>query len=474
MLSNTLETEQKALEINLDDSVYGSFAEIGAGQEVARYFFTAGGSSGTIAKTMSAYDKTYSDAIYGVEESGRYVCEPRLYKMLDHEYELLIERLRHERPESLFFAYANTISAINYQRTIKGNGWMGLRFQHSADVPPNDFVLHVRMLDNDNQLQQEAVGVLGVNMIYSAFYHRDDIDAFLISLMDNLNGRIFIDMIRLEGSVFQHIDHRVLCLKMVELGLTDVAMFGPDKRTIQAAEHLYKKNVLIVRSRFRPVTILNWEMIHSGYEQFIHDTNTDPSKAEVLTEITLNDLQSQGTIDIQDYLDRVSLLGALNQTVVISNCTQHQKLINYLLDYKIALVGFVMSIWHLKDIINEKYEKNRDGKLLASFGDMFSSYVRIYAYPALVDETGELLTVENLEVPNDIHHLYHFLLQNRLIVDFTPFKQENLKSYSKEVLKSIRNNEPGWENLVPPGSVEIIKEQKLFGYSNNELINDNK
>lgn len=466
MQNKILETEQKALEINLDQHIYGVFAEIGAGQEVARYFFKAGGSSGTIAKTMSAYDKTYSDAIYGTELSGRYVCENRLNKMLDHEYDLLIERLRTERPDTLFFSFANTIAAINYQRTIKGNGWMGLRFQHDPRQEPNDFILHVRMLDNDNQLQQDAIGILGVNMLYAAFYHRENEDAFLLSLMDNLSGRIFIDMIRLSGPAFKNTDHRLLCLKMVSLGLTDVAMFDPQGQSIQAAEYLYKKNVLIVRSRFRPVTIMNWEMISTGFEQFLRDTRTEPEKAAVLAEITLNDLQSQGKIDFEDYLDRVSLLGSLNQIVVVSNCTQHQKLINYLLDYKIALVGFVMSIWHLKDIIFEKFEKNKDGRLLASFGDMFSKYVRIYAYPALVEESGELLTVESLEVPGEMSHLYQFLLANHLIVDFTPFNRENVTLYSREVLRSIRQNEPGWEKLVPPGSAEYIKKHLLFGFSN--------
>jgi hypothetical protein len=464
MTPTFLETEQKALEINLDPRVYGTFAEIGAGQEVARYFFKAGGSSGTIAKTMSAYDKTYSDAIYGIEASGRYVCENRLYKMLDHEYGLLMDRLRNEREDTLFFAYANTVAAINYQRTIKGNGWMGLRFQHQADLPPNDFMLHVRMLDNDNQLQQDAIGILGVNMIYAAYYHRKDIDAFLLSLMDNLHGRIFIDMIRLEGPAFTEIDHRILCLKMVKFGLTDVAMFGPDARSLQAAEYLYKKNVLVVRSRFRPVTVMNWEMISQGFKQFVRDTKTEENRAAVLAEITLNDLESQGEIDLEDYLDRVALLGELNQVVVISNCTQHQKLINYLLDYKIALVGFVMSIWHLKDILFEKYERNKNGKLLAAFGSMFSSFVRIYAYPAFVEEDGSLLTVKDVQVPEDIADLYRFMLHNRLIVDFEDYNQENIKLYSREVLRSIKRNEQGWEKLVPQGTADFIKENQLFGY----------
>lgn len=468
MATFKLETEQKALEINLDPGCYGTFAEIGAGQEVARYFFKAGGSSGTIAKTMSAYDKKYSDEIYGAEPSGRYVCESRLYKMLDHEFQLLIDRLSHERTDTRFFAYANTVSAINYQRTIKGNGWMGIRFQHEVGSPPNDLVLHVRMLDRDNQTQQDAIGILGVNMIYAAFHFSDNLDQLLISLMDSLSGRIFIDMIRMNGPAFRDIDHRIVCLKMVQLGLTDVAMFDAAGNSLQAAEHLYKKNVLIVRSRFRPITSLTWEMIQGGFQQFLADTNTAEEKAAVLAEITLTDLQAEGKVDLKDYLDRVRLLGHLGQTIVISNCTQHQQLINYLLDYKISLVGFVMSIWHLKDIIYEKYERNKNGKLLASFGDMFSKYVRIYAYPALDEDTGQILKVENMTIPEDMHHLYQFLLKNRLIVNFEPFHMENLKRYSRQVLKAIRNGESGWENLVPPGAAEYIKQNQLFGYSVQE------
>ena len=464
MANVNLETEQKALEINLNSGIYGTFAEIGAGQEVARYFFQAGGSSGTIAKTMSAYDKTYSDAIYGVELSGRYVCENRIYKMLDHEYHLMEDRLRSERQHTNFFAFANTIAAINYQRTIKGNGWMGLRFQLDPQLPPNDFVLHVRMLDNDNHLQQDAIGILGVNMIYASFYYKEDLSAFLLSLMDDLKGRIFIDMIRLEGPHFTGVDHRILCLEMVRLGLTDVAMFGPDGRSVQATEFLYKKSVLIVRSRFRPVTIINWEMFHSGAKQFAEELEVAGDNVFVLPEITLEDLQSEGEIDTNDYLERITLLNEMGHVVVISNCNQHQKLINYLLDYKIKDIGFVMSIWHLKDIIQEKYNNHKDSKLLASFGAMFSRQVKIYAYPAIDEQSGQLITTENMEIPPALHFLYQFLLANGYIMDIENYSPDILQYYSKEVLRSLRKNEAGWQQLVPPGMAEIIQDKKLFGF----------
>lgn len=464
MSKTILETEQKALEINLNDSIYGTFAEIGAGQEVARYFFQAGGSSGTIAKTMSAYDKTYSDAIYGIEESGRYVCENRIYKMLDHEFSLMENRLREEQPNTAFFAFANTVAAINYSRTIKGNGWMGIRFQVDPTKKANDFVLHVRMLDNDNHLQQDAIGILGVNMVYACFYKRDNIDEFLSSLMDDLEDRIFIDMVRLEGPDFQHLDHRLICLKMVKLKLTDVAIFGPDGKSLQAAEFLYKKPVLIVRSRFRPITVINWEMFNSGIKQFADDLSRDVNEVFLLPEITIEDLESEGKIDEKDFLERVSLLSHLNKVVVISNCSQHQKLINYLLDYRISHVGFVMSIWHLMDIIQEKYDKNKAGRLLSSFGNMFSRHVKVYAYPAIDEDTGQMVNAFNVDIPKDIDYLYKYLLEGKYISDIKEFTPEILTNYSKEVLRSLRTDEGEWEKLVPPGIAQVIKAQKLFGY----------
>ncbi|MBK7429088.1 MAG: TonB-dependent receptor [Saprospiraceae bacterium] len=463
MAKAILETEQKALEINLDHHIYGTFAEIGAGQEVARYFFQAGGSSGTIAKTMSAYDKTYSDAIYGSEPSGRYVSEARIYKMLDHEYSLMEERIRLERPETSFFSFANTVAAINYQRTIKGNGWMGLRFQTSPNSAPNNMVLHARMLDNDNRLQQDAIGILGVNLIYACYYFRDDMQRFLSSLMDNLKDRIFIDMINVEGPEFEQVNHRLLCLDMVRLGLTDVVMFNPEGKCVQVSEFLYKKSVLVVRSRFRPVTVINWEMFNSGLKQFREDLGARQEDAFLLTEITLDDLRSRGSIDKKDFLDRVTALAALDQVVVISNCQQHQKLITYLLDYKILNVGFVMSIWHLKDIIQEKFDQNKEGALIASFGELFSKKVRIYAYPAYEEESGKLLKAAILPVPEGMQYLYLHLLQNKHIVDIKEFTPEILQVYSKEVLRSLRNNEPGWEEMVPPGIADLIKKEHLFG-----------
>lgn len=459
-----LETEQKALEINLDDSIYGTFAEIGAGQEVARYFFQVGAAAGTIAKTMSAYDKIYSDQIYGVEASGRYVCESRLYKMLDHEYDLMHSRLQQERPETNFFVFADTIAAINYQKTINGDGWLGIRFQLNGEGQANDLVLHVKMLDNDNQLQQQAVGILGVNLIYACFRYYNDPEVLLQSLMDNLRGRVEIDMVRLTGPDFDHVDNRLLSLWLVKNELSQVAMFGPDGQNVHASEFLYKKHVLVVRGSFRPATLVNLDMITQSYQQFRNEPEVDAKRSYLLTEITMDNLRASGELDEKDFLDRAELLNALGQTVVISNCEQHQKLIEYLADYKVQQLGIVLGVRILLDLINAKYYENMDGRLLAAFGEMFTRNVRIYVYPSMQEGSEELMTAQNLPIPEGVKFLFRHLIDNRQIVDVEKINIENLHIFSKEVLQILQSGEHHWESMVPDRVAKLIKEKCLFGY----------
>lgn len=469
MARQALETEQKALEINLDDKVYGTFAEIGAGQEVARYFFQVGAAAGTIAKTMSAYDKVYSDKIYGTEASGRYVCESRLYKMLDHEYELMQNRLGNERPDTNFFVFADTISALNYSRTIKGDGWLGIRFQLTPDGEPNDIVLHVNMLDNDNQLQQQAIGVLGVNLVYACYHYHDNAETMIESLMDNLHGRVAIDMLRITGPGFTELDNRWLCLMLVKHGLSDVAMFSSDGQPIHASEFLYKKHVLVVRGSFRPPTLVNLDMIKSSWEQFRNEPDVDARKSYLLTEITLDNLKMNGELDEKDFLDRAELLCAMNQTVVISNCEAHQKLIKYLADYKIQKLGLVLGVRQVLDIITDKYFENRDGRLLAAFGELFTRNVKMYVYPMMQEGSEELMTTTNLPVPEGIKFLYRHLLDSEQIVDIKGFHQEILHIYSKEVLKMLQTDEEGWDKMVPPKIAAMIKDKCLFGFPYQQI-----
>ena len=465
-MRQALETEQKALEINLNDKIYGTFAEIGAGQEVARYFFNVGAAAGTIAKTMSAYDKTFSDKIYGVEASGRYVCENRIYKMLDHEYELMDSRLTTERPDTNFFVFADTIAALNYSRTIKGDGWMGLRFQLTPQGETNDMVLHVKMLDNDTQLQQQAVGILGVNMVYGCYNYHEDVEVLLKSLMDGLRGRVEVDMVRLSGPNFKEIDNRWISLMLVKHKLSKVAMFSPDGRNVHASEFLYKKHVMLVRGSFRPATLVNMDMIRRSYEQFLNEPNVNPKKSFLLTEITMDNLCNKGEteLDEKDFLDRAEVLCALGQTVAITDCKHYHQLVHYLSDFKVQTVGMVLGVRVLLNLINEKVYHHADGKLLAAFGELFTKQVRMYIYPSMQEGSEEFMTCQNIPIPESIKHLYQHLLVNNRIVDIENYNADNLHIFSKQVLAKIKNNDPDWEDSVPTKVAELIKEKYLFNF----------
>ncbi len=468
-MRTVIEPEQKALEINLNDKIYGTFAEIGAGQEVARYFFQAGAAAGTIAKTMSAYDKIYSDEIYGVEPSGRYVCESRLYKMLDHEYGLLVERLQNERTDTTFFVFSDTIAALNYHRTIKGDGWLGLRFQLSPNHEPNDIVLHAKMLDNDTLLQQQAIGILGVNLIYACYKYNHDAEMMIESLMDNLRGRIKVDMLRITGPEFPNLDNRWISLMLIKHKLSDVAIFGPDGRNIHASEFLYKKNVLVVRGSFRPLTLVNHDMIKSSWDQFKKEEDVDPSKAFMLAEITLNNLCCDGELDERDFLDRAEILCAMGYTVAISNCEEHQKLVDYLADYKVNKIGMVKGSKDLLKLINAKYKENKDGRLLAAFGEMFRSNVIMYVYPILQEGNSEVMDCQNLPIADGVKFLFQHLIDNEQIVDLSSYDKDQMHIFSKKVLKMINTDEGDWEKMVPEKVAKVIKEKFLFGFPSEKL-----
>jgi len=464
-----LETDQKALEINLDPHIYGTFAEIGAGQEVARYFFQVGAAAGTIAKTMSAYDKVYSDQIYGPEPSGRYVCESRLYKMLDHEYSLMSDRLQQERPDCKFFVFADTVAAINYQRTIKGDGWLGIRFQVNPEGESNDLVLHVRMLDTSNQLQQQAIGILGVNLVYAVFRYSEQPEELMESLLDNLQGRVKIDMVRLTGPDFDHIDNRLLSLMLVKHGLTDVAMFGPNGQNVHGSEFLYRRHVMIVRGSFRPATLVNMDMIETAYRMFRDEKEVDAKKSFLLTEITLSNLRSDGELDYKDFLDRAVLLNELGQTVMITDCDEHQQVVEYLSDFKVSTVGLVVGVQVLLELINRTYYDNMDGRLLTAFGELFTKTVRVYVYPAMQEGSDELMKVDNVPIPEGVKFLFRHLVDNRQIVDIEGYDHELLHIFSKEVLRLIRTGAAAWEEMVPRRVSKLIKEKYLFGYPTEQL-----
>lgn len=470
MPTQILEPLQKALEINLDVNTYGSFAEIGAGQEVAQYFFKAGASSGTIAKTISAYDKLVSDDIYGVEKKGRYVCESRLYKMLDHEYTLLLDRLSAARPESRLFAFADTIETINYHKTNKGQGWMGLRFQLHPQDGPNELVIHIELLDNDTALQQQAVGMLGVNMIYGCYHYNNDYTQLMRSLLEGIKNRVNIDMMRIKGPQFQMIDNRLVALELVKQGMTEVAMINEQGTPVHPSEFMYKHNALVVRGSFRPATLRTMDRIKSATQQFEEEEDLSPRGTITLAEITLKNLvRDYGQVDQKDFLDRITLLNYLGMNVMISNCDRYKYLIDYLTNYRVAKLGIVSSAKGLLNLINRNYYRNKDGQLITSYGEIFTLNVRLLVYPSYVEGNADMMTCKNLPIPEGIHYLYQHIMENRHVIDIQYYDPALLQIYSLNVLKDLREDQNEWEQYVSPKVARFIRTNHLFGFPGSNM-----
>lgn len=458
-----LQVNKKALQLNIDGRVYGTFAEIGAGQEVARRFFHVGGASGTIAKTISAYDMTFSDAIYG--PSGRYVSRSRLATMLDHEFQLLLERLDAKLGDQRsFFAFANTVAARSFRRHDESHGWMGIRFQSAPRGPVNEIILHVRMLDAENLAQQEALGIIGVNLIYAAFYLKNRPDALISSLVDDLSSdRIEVDMIRFSGPDFSHVDNRLMALHLVTEGLTKAALFRPDGEVINAADAFYKKPILVERGSFRPVTLVTNDMLDCAKRMFLAEDQLGDTEPLVLMEITMQNLLRGGELDLLDFLDRVDMLSALGHTVLISNYGEYFRLINYLTRYTDRMIGLPLGLPSLQEIFEEKYYRDLEGGILEGLGRLFKTGVKLYVYPFLAPD-GSLVGAGNYEAAPNLAHLYRHLLDNRFIRPIENLHPEYLGITSAQVLARIRDGDSSWQAMVPDEVATIIRERKLFGF----------
>lgn len=458
-----MKANKKAFEINMTKPIYGTFAEIGAGQEVARRFFHVGGAAGTVAKTISAYDMTFSDAIYG--KSTRFVSRQRLGEMLDHEYDLLIERLDEKvGQERTFFAFADTVAARSYMSKNESHGWMGVRFQASPRSQPNEIIMHVRMLDEENLEQQEALGVVGLNLIYGAFFLRKDLKRFIGSLMDDLDPtRMEIDMIRFSGPDFAMVDNRIMCLELVTQGLAQAVLFRGDGEVVQAADLIHHKPLLVERGSFRPVTNVHKDMIECAHAMFVMEDELNGEQPEVLHEITMKNLMSGGRLDLQDFLDRVDMLGALGRTVLISNYGEFYRLIQYLRRYTDLPIGLPLGIPSLHEIFDEKYYLNLDGGILEGLGRLFKKGIRLYVYPTK-DEKGHILEASAYKTDPSLWALYAYLLENRFIVPMVGCNLDYLGINSERTLASIQRGEQTWEAMVPPKVAEIIKTRKFFGW----------
>jgi len=457
-----LGTHQKALRINLDGAVYGTFAEIGAGQEVARWFFRVGGAAGTMAKAMSAYDMTFSDAIYGTCE--RYVSRQRLETMLNHEFHLLVERLNAKRGATThFFAFADTCATRSFTRKQDGDAWLGIRYQTRPQTDPSDIIVHCRLRDEEAVLQQEALGILGVNLVHAAHYHHDDPRALLLALLDGVTRkRVEIDMVEFSGTAFAAVDNRLVALMLVENGLCDAAMFLASGEVVQPSEILYKRAILVERGSFRPVTKVTVDMLRCTKAQFVQEPKMQGEEVVTLLEMTLKNLSDGSKIDHHDFLDRVDILRTLGHPVLISNFAEYHRLAAYLFRYTRKMIAVVVGVPTLRAIFDEMYYTDLEGGILESFGRLFKNDLKFYVYP-LLETSGALISGSNLRVEPHLRHLHAYLVENRLIESLRDYDERCLPIFSRQVLQKLQAGDATWEQGVPPQVARIIKERGLLG-----------
>ena len=460
----TLTIEQKALSLNLDPYKYGTIVEIGAGQEAARQFFRVGAAAGTIAKTMSAYDMQVSDSIYG--QVGRYVSRERLLQMLDKEFTLLVDRLSDSRPRTTtFFAYAATVAAKSYQRDHECHGWIGVRLQLHPGAAPSDIILHVRMLDNENSAQSEALGLLGVNLIYGAFHYWSQPTDLIDGLKDSLGpDQIEIDLIHFGGSYFEETENRLMNLHLINSWQTRAVIFNPQGEVVVPGELFYKKPVLVIRGSFNPVTKVNVDMMDSGKQQFVQENTVDADRLVTLAEITMNSLVTGGAVDTEDFLARVDLLASLGHTVMISDYVRFFRLRAYLRRYTQKQIGIVLSVRDFNYLFDLKFYEGLEGGILEAFGKLFPDNTSVYVYPSRRANETELTTLETVTVPPNLTHLLAHLIENKLLVPFQNYDESLLHIDMSEVHSDLRRGRGEWEQGVPEIVAEQIIERRLLGF----------
>jgi hypothetical protein len=459
-----LDTHQKALKINLDPRWYGTFAEIGAGQEVVRWFFRVGGAAGTVAKSMSAYDMTVSDAIYG--SGDRYVSQSRCQAMLDREYGLNLERLKTQRGDTTaFFAFADTVVARSYKGGNECHGWMGLKFQSRPHDAPSQIMIHVRMLDAEASLQQEALGIVGVNLLFGGFFLHHEPELLVESLLDKLTtGRVEIDMIKFEGIEFRSVDNRLMALKLVQLGLSGAAMFGANGEVLQPSEALYKKAVLVERGSFRPPTHVNFDMLECAMKKFKADPSVTEKEILPIFELTMRNLLAGGKdVDRRDFLARADLLAACGMTVLISDYFEYYRLAAYLSWRTKERIGIVMGVPSLIELFEEKYYTALPGGILESFGRLFKHNLKLFVYPLLDAASGTPITKDTMKVAPELVKLFGYLADRGSFVDLDNYNPDFLSIFSRDVLEKIAEGDPTWESGVPKEVADLIKSRRFFG-----------
>jgi len=464
--TSTRTTTDKALRLNLDEKKYGTIVEIGAGQEVARQFFRAGAAAGTIAKTMSAYDMKFSDAIYGVQEDRRYVSRSRVQAMLEKEFQLVVERVGKSRSKaSRFFAYGATVAAKSFKGNNECHAWCGIRAQMYPAAEPSDIIVHIRMRDENAERQQQAMGIFGVNLIYAAYYYFENAQTIIESLTDNLEqGRIEIDSIEFYGPYFEEVDNRAINLHLIRSWKTRAIMFTPDGSVVIPAEMLYKKNVLTIRGTFRPVTRLNVDMIAQGLKFFCKLDGVTEKNSVALAEISLNDIHGNDLmVPEEDLIASVSLLNSLGYSVMITDYTRYFSLRAYFRQFTKMQIGIVCGIINIRQIFDESSYRGVEGGILEAFGKLFPDHTRLLVYPE-VDQSSEYTDFENIILPQNLQYLYRHLLENNFIFGIESSDHALFNIFSRDVLLQLHNGRGSWEECLPEGVADEIIKNQLFGY----------
>ena len=449
-------TKEKALRINLDRTIYGTFAEIGAGQEVARYFFQVGGASGTVAKTMSAYDMVVSDSIYGPEPSGRYVCESRLQTMLTREFDLLVDRLRTQRDsDSRFFVFANTIATSAYGSTDPGHGWLGVRFQNKAGEEASQIKIHVRLLGHEAVLQQKAVGILGVNLMHAAFFGSDNLGVMIHSLVDELNdSRVVVDCLRCSGPAFEGVDDRLLQLELIKADLSHAILISPDGMSYPPSELLYKKHVLALRGTFRPFTLRDQDKVSAGERLLKTEEGVDANRVIRVCDISLDSLRDLAD---QEIIGKYEMIHALGHHVMVSNFGFPYQLVDFLDNFSQKLRGLVLSRDDLQTLFQEEPYTDLRGGMLEAFGILLNGRTQIYLYPSVGAEGN--LQCERLEVLPKYNSLAAFFRQSGYLRPIVDYNSEHAKIDEMSALEAVQTRN---FSMVSPQVRGVIEQRKLF------------
>lgn len=456
-------TQEKALQVNLDSSIYGAIVEIGAGQETARQFFSAGAAAGTVAKTMSAYDMQVSDDVYG--KAGRYVSRERCEQMMDHEYDLIVQRLNEARgEETRFFAYAATVTARSYSQKNECHGWIGVKRQLQPHSEPSSIILHVRMLDDTNREQSEALGVLGVNLVHGAYNHSDDPKSIIDKLQDGMGSdkRIEIDLIHFSGPEFENVENRLMNLHLIHSWNCRAVMFEPSGESVVPASALRKKDTIVIRGSFKPPTNVHIDMMSSATKHFAQEEGVDKDKILVVAEITLNELYSEEDDADSDFLARVDLLNQLGFSVLISDYLRFFRLRSWIRRYTQNRIGIMLSVLDFDYLFAEQYYQGLEGGILEAFGKLFSDNTNVYVYPTIRD--GKLISLDNVNVDPSLEHLLKYLTSNRAMVSADIESVHNLAISAREVVKELPKGRGDWERMLPDVVSKSIVEKKLFGY----------